>query len=457
MINTIKIFLLSTIVLTLSIQIQAADESNSKTKSEGAVATVELNTLEKLDTLSEGDEVTKGAILIENATIHTLGSQGLLKDASLLIKNGKIVTIGIGVPVPESATVIDAAGREITPGLMNAKTALGLVEVSAIKSTVDSGISNKNYSSSFSIADVINPDSTLIAHNRINGLTRAMVVPSNDKALFQGKGSLIKLSRGFEPVVIKDNAAYLNYGVKGATVASGSRALALLQIKEAFEDAKKYADKPDGFKAESSLKKRDVRALLPVLKGDIPLVVSVHRASDILTMIALKEEYSIKMILSGAEEGWMVADKIAAANISVMINPYANLPSNFEKIANRIDLATLLHEAGVEIILTNFSSHNAYVIRHLAGNAVAYGLPRDIALAAISSTPAKWFGLANHYGTLEAGMDADLVIWDGDPLEVTTSADRVFIQGEEVEMVSRQTRLRDRYMEKTSLPAGYSK
>ncbi len=457
MITSTKKLLLSTFVVTFSFQVQTSGKNNNNVNPELSNPSVELNTLEKLDTLSEDGGITEGAILIENATIHTQGSQGILKMASILIENGKIATIGIGIPKPDSAKIIDAKGGEITPGLMNVNTSLGLVEISDIKTTIDNSISDKIYSSSFSIAEVINPDSTLFAHNRINGVTRAMVVPSNDKALFQGSGSLIKLSRGFDPVVIEDNAAYLTYGSKGATIAAGSRALALQQIKEAFDDVKKYSEKPEDFKGESSLKKRDIRALLPVLKGDIPLVVSVHRANDILTMIALKDAYSLKMILSGVEEGWMVADKIAAAKIAVIINPYMNLPSSFEKIANRIDLATLLNEAGVEIILSNFSSHNAYLIRQLAGNAVAYGLPRDIALAAITSTPAKWFGLANHYGTLEAGMDADLVIWDGDPLEVTTSADRVFIQGEEMPMVSRQTQLRDRYLNKTLLPAAYSK
>jgi len=456
MITIMKKILLSLLLLIFSLHGQTSADNNN-TDPDKSNPSVKLNTLEKLDTLSEDSAITEDAILIENAMIHTLGSQGTLKNASMLIENGKISTIGIGIQKPAHAQIIDAEGREITPGLMNAKTSLGLVEISAIKTTVDNNISEKNYSSSFSIADVINSDSTLFAHNRINGVTRAMVVPSNGKALFQGNGSLIKLSRGLAPVVIEDNAAYLTYGSKGAKIAGGSRALALLQIKEAFEDVKTYAKKSEGFKAESALKKRDIRALLPVLKGDIPLVVSVHRVNDILAMIALKETYSLKMILSGVEEGWMVADKIAAAKIAVIINPYNNLPSSFEKIANRLDLATLLNDAGVDIILSNFSSHNAYVIRQLAGNAVSYGLPRDIALAAITSTPARWFGLDNRYGTLEAGMDADLVIWDGDPLEITTSADRVFIQGEEVTMSSRQTQLRDRYLDKTRLPAAYSK
>jgi len=263
-----------------------------------------------------------------------------------------------------------------------------------------------------------------------------------------------------QPLILNDNAAYLTYGEQGAKTAGGSRALALMQIREIFKDVQSYTENSKDFKAQSSQKKRDIKALVPVLEGKIPLVVSVHRASDILAMIKLQDEFSLKLIFSGVEEGWLVADEIAAAKIPVIIDPYLNSPSSFEKIANRIDNATLLDKAGIELIIANLNftgSHNAYVIRQSAGNAVTHGLAWDKALAAITSIPAKWFGVGNSFGTLEAGMDADLVIWDGDPLEVTTSADKVFIQGKEIPMVSRQTRLRDRYMNKTDRPAAYSK
>jgi len=397
------------------------------------------------------------SVLIKNAKIHTLGTQGTLTKGDILIVDGKISTVGIDIPVDADTTSIDASGKVVTPGIMNASTALGLVEVSAIKSTVDDETSEKSYSASFSIAEVINPNSTLFAHNRINGLTRAMTVPDSDNTLFTGSGSLIKLSQDMQPVVMANNAAYLSYGAAGAKIAGGSRALALMQIKAILKDVKSYAEDPEEFKAKSILKKRDIKALLPVLNKEIPLVVSVHQASDILAMIAIQQQYSLKMILSGAEEAWKVADQIASAKIAVLMNPYSNLPRSFESIANRIDSATLLHKAGVDLIFSQYSSHNAYVVRQLAGNAVAYGLPWDVALAAITSTPAKWFGIGNSYGTVEAGMDADLVIWDGDPLEVTTSAEQVFIQGKPITMVSRQTRLRDRYMNRGDKPAAYTK
>jgi len=206
-------------------------------------------------------------IMIKNAKIHTLGTQGTLNNGAILIEDGKVSMVGIGIPADNNTTVIDAQGKVVTPGLMNANTSLGLVEVSAIKSTVDTSTSEKGYSASFSIADAINPNSSLMAHNRINGLTRAMVTPSSDNTLFSGSGSLIKLSQVMQPVTVADNAIYMTYGSTGAKIAGGSRAVALFQIKEIFMDLLAYKDNPKESKAESSLKKRDLKALLPMLNG----------------------------------------------------------------------------------------------------------------------------------------------------------------------------------------------
>ena len=401
--------------------------------------------------------VNAEAILIKNAKIHTLGTLGTLAKADILIIDGKISSVGIDLPESSEMRIIDANGKQITPGIMNASTALGLVEVNAIETTVDNESTEKEYSASFTIAEVIDSNSSLFSHNRINGLTRAMVIPDSDNSLFSGRGSLIKLQSAMQPVVLADNAVYLNYGEKGATISGGTRALALMKIKEMFNDLRVKATESDDFKAKSALKDRDIEALGPMFRGEVPVVVSVHKVNDMLNMLAIQKEYSLKMIFHGAEEAWEIADKIAAAKVAVLMDPYSNLPGSFESVANRSDRATLLSQAGVELIFSNGSSHNAYAARLGAGHAVGYGLNWEIALAAVTSTPAKWFGIGNSYGTLEAGMDADLVIWDGDPLEVTTSAEQVFIQGEQLVMVSRQTRLRDRYLNKTDLPPAYLK
>ncbi|MBT8449959.1 MAG: amidohydrolase family protein, partial [Gammaproteobacteria bacterium] len=159
--------------------------------------------------------------------------------------------------------------------------------------------------------------------------------------------------------------------------------------------------------------------------------------------------------IQGAEEAWQVKEQIAAAKVALMLNPYNNLPSEFETIGNRIDQMTVLHEAGIPLMISNDTSHNAYVIRQIAGNAVAHGLPWEDALASITKVPAQWFGLGAEFGTLETGMKANLVVWDGDPLETTTSAEQVFIDGKSVSMSSRQTKLRDRYMSDDENASGY--
>jgi imidazolonepropionase-like amidohydrolase len=397
------------------------------------------------------------AVLITGAKIHTMGSLGILENSDILITDGVIKEVGTGLVAPEGAKVIDAQGKEITPGLINVVTSLGLVEVDAIKSTVDSSNTEKEYSASFSIADVINPNSSLWSHNRNNGLTHAIIVPSNSKAIIQGQASLIQLSDDLEYLVARDNAVFMTYGDAAAERAGGSRALALQMIRAIFADlrAMTEADDMDKFKPESDLKLRELKALLPVLTDSKPLVVTAHRANDILQMLKLANDYALTMIIRGAEEAWQVRDQVAAAKVALIVNPYNNLPNRFETIGNRIDQMTLLHEAGIPLMISNSDSHNAYVVRQIAGNAAAYGLPSEVALASMTRTPAEWFGINDRYGTLESGMQADLVIWDGDPLEVTTSAEQVFIKGEAMPMTSRQTMLRDRYLNKDNRRAGY--
>ncbi len=172
-------------------------------------------------------------------------------------------------------------------------------------------------------------------------------------------------------------------------------------------------------------------------------------------MLELANQYSLTMIISGAEEAWKVREQIAAAKVALIVNPYSNVPTKFETLGNRIDQMTLLQEAGIPLMISNNTSHNAYVIRQIAGNAVAYGLSHADALASITKVPAQWFGMDDQYGSLESGMVANMVVWDGDPLEVTTSAEQVFINGQQQPMTSRQTQLRDRYMAKDGRRSAY--
>lgn len=194
-----------------------------------------------------------------------------------------------------------------------------------------------------------------------------------------------------------------------------------------------------------ALSRLDLEALVPVVRGERPLVVTVHRASDILATLALAREFGLRLILSGVDEGWIAAGRIAAAGVPVLLNPMDNLPSNFERIGATLENAARLRGAGVTVAFMTGDAHNARNIRQAAGNAVAYGMPWEEALAAMTSVPARIWGIADRYGTLEPGKDADVVIWSGDPLELATAAEAVFIRGEQIPMENRQTKLRDRY------------
>ena len=388
--------------------------------------------------------------LIKNATLHTATKQGVLNETDVYISDGFILQIGRGIQVKSKHTLIDAKGKHVTPGLINASTQLGLVEIGAASSTVDGSTKNEMQGASFSIAPAINFRSTLIPQNRMNGLTRAIVRPSGGTSIFQGQGSAIALLSDQQGLVSEQIAQYASYGAAGANIAGGSRASAYSVLDKALDEANYLRHNRSEYKAgydwSFSQSLQDLDALKPVLEKQIPLVISAHRSDDILQMIKLAKKHSVRIILAGASEAWMVADEIARAKIPVIMDPILNLPS-FESLSIRLDAAAILNAAGVKLVFTGIdwqSTHNGYLVRQSAGNAVAYGMPEEDALKAMTINTAEVFGIKN-YGQIVIGMEADLVVWDGDPMELTTNADVVLIKGISQPMVSRATRLRDRY------------
>jgi imidazolonepropionase-like amidohydrolase len=178
-------------------------------------------------------------------------------------------------------------------------------------------------------------------------------------------------------------------------------------------------------------------------------VFGVARAAEIRRAIAFAKRNGMKPVIAGGAEAWVVADELARAKVPVLLDALENLPYTFDGIGARLDNAALLNRAGVRIAFTQFNeSHNARKVRQLAGNAVAHGLPKDAALAALTAQPAEIFGLSGERGRIARGQVADLVLWSGDPLEVTSAADQVWIGGRAVEMRSRQTELRARYLQR---------
>ncbi|HEX9107291.1 MAG TPA: amidohydrolase family protein, partial [Longimicrobiales bacterium] len=253
-------------------------------------------------------------------------------------------------------------------------------------------------------------------------------------------------------------AMYVELGSSGARVAGGSRAAAVLMLREALQDARDYAANRRAFESNArrayALSRLDLEALGPVIRRELPLAVSADRAADILEAIRLAREENVRLILTGAEDGWLVADQIARAGVPVVIDPMRNLP-DFEARGATLENAARLARAGVQLAFATFDAHNARNVKYYAGNAVSYGMPYDAALRAVTLEPARIFGIADRYGTLEPGKDADVVVWSGDPFELTTLVEHVFIKGREMPANTRQRELLQRYRTLDATPPAY--
>ena len=393
---------------------------------------------------------TASSILIKDADIYA--SSGLLVKTNLYIENGKIAAIGAQSPAAADLE-IQGLGKSITAGLFNSSTQLGTVEVSAIEQTVDFYSENETVTASLRIADVFNPRSTLIPHNRVHGLTHSLLIPESGTHLFAGQVALVQL--GNQPKVIHPSLAVaLDFTERGISLMGGSRAAALVQLRQALDDAKDFSRNRKaalaGDHRDYVLSYADLAALGPVVNGTKPLLVRTNRASDISVILELAKNFQLQLILSSALEGWMVADEIAKAQVPVIIDPIHNLPNSYESLGARLDNAKLLADAGVKLLFTGMdwhNTHNAYLVRQSAGNAVANGLDKSVAIAAMTTNPAQLFN-APVTGDIAIGDIADLVLWGGDPLELTSEAELVMIEGEIIPMKSRSLQLRDRYFDR---------
>ncbi len=407
---------------------------------------------------------------ITGGKVHTVSDAGTLDDATVVIADGRVVAVGTDVAVPDGAEVIDATNKVVTPGFVPAYSHLGLVEIGLVDETVDSYQIADRFAAAVDVTDAFNPASTLIPIMRVEGITRALTaptvslwalarVPGARTSLIAGQGAWVDLSGTEDSVVQPRVAMFVELGETGAALTGGSRTTAMLEVREALIDARDYAEEEgaDWLERDRALSRLDLQALGPVIDGSIPLVARVERASDIRAAMQLADEFDLKLVILGGAEAWMLADELAEAGVPVIFDPVRNLPDRFERLGSRLEAAALLNEAGVTIAFSSSDEHNDRNVRQTAGNAVAYGLPYDAALAALTRNPAYIYGV-EEYGSLEPGAVADIVVWDGDPLEVTTYADAVFINGEKIPMESRQTKLRDRYLKlDRELPHAYTK
>lgn len=385
-------------------------------------------------------------IAITGGTVYPV-SGPKIANGTVIIRDGKIVQVGAGLAAPAGATVIDASGKWVTPGLFHGGTTLGLVEVGSIEDT------RENYeagsiNASFNVAEGLNPAATTIPVARMEGVTAAFVAPTD--GLIGGEGVIIGLNGDkIEDLVrVSPAALVINVGADGREAGGGSRAGELAKFRQLFADAQEYARRRADFGRNQmrplSASPEDLDVLDQALQGKLLVVALADRRSDIESALRLQREYHLKMILGGGAEGWMIASEIAAANVPVLVQNLRDVP-RWDALNARLDNATLLRQAGVNVVLAQNDDGRDRDLRWSAGNAVRNGMTWDDALRAITLAPAQAFGVADRMGSLDAGKIADVVVWSGDPLDFASQAEHVLVGGKEVPLVSRMTQLRDRY------------
>ncbi len=389
-------------------------------------------------------------IAITGGKVITMGEAGTLQNGTVLIQDGTVKRVGdADVAVPEDYKVIDASGKTVTPGLIGAFTSLGLVEVSSSAGVVDASVDPTPITQTGAALDVsyaVNPDSSLMGVTRIEGMTAAATGITYTDFLFSGQGAVISLD-GDQPVIKPRAFVTVDVTGSGSDHTGGSRAALWVTIEQALEEADNVTALPGPDAAWHGLNTRaDISALKSVLSGDMPLFMKADRAADIRQVIAFKERHpSINVVLIHAVEAWRVASELADADIPVIIDPEYNLPGNFDQLGATLTNAARLEQAGVTVAI-GMDTHNIRLATQHAGNAVASGLSYEAGIASLTRAPAAILGVGDTQGKLQEGYRADVVIWSGDPLEVTEVAEQVIINGNLIDMESRQTRLRDRYV-----------
>ncbi|MFC6620682.1 amidohydrolase family protein [Novosphingobium panipatense] len=405
---------------------------------------------------------------ITNATVAIGDGAEPLHNGTVVVRGGRVVAAGAGIAVPAGIETVDGTGKWVTPGLFSAVTDLGLWDIEALDESNDTSADASPFNAALDVAPALNPASEHIAVSREGGVTRATVAPVHGKSIFAGQGAVIDL--GTDPQILTRPRAfqYVELGEAGGRLAGGSRVAAYTALRNALREATEAARLGGTAQRQSDvlLTRADAAALAPVLDGTQPLYVGVERAADIRSVLALKTEFpKLNLVIVGATEGWLVAPEIAAAGVPVVTMPMRDLPANFESLAATMSNTGRMKKAGVKVAIGMFSGHNQprYAPQQ-AGNLVALtkmpgavGLSWGEALAAITSVPAEISGLGGKAGVLAPGAVGDVVLWDGDPLELASAPVEVWIDGVRQPANSRQSRLRARYrdLDEAYLPKAY--
>jgi len=400
--------------------------------------------------------ISARTLAITHAEAWTMVSDAPVDDATIIIENGKIISVIPGGDVPQGATVIDARGKPVTPGLMNAATQVGLVEIKSSTTRDEASADDRNRS--FDPSRALNGNSTLIDLIRADGVTRAFVYPAQSShALLSGEPVIARFGNGIDILESRQVAVYTVIG-GGASEKLGSRAQQWAVLRQILIEAKGALAKRDTSDNTKHSKREPLTQpsrsvgddlLFGVVSRRVPLAIQTNRESDIRQAIQIATDLDIRVVITGGAEAWRVADELAAANIAVVLDPSANLPTSFDELGARQDSAAILMRAGVSIAfgMVGGKIHMTYnagiALRESAGIAVANGLPYADAMRAVTVNPRTIWGKGG--GTLTAEADADLVVWDGDPLEPSSRAVHVIVEGQQVSTQSRQDLLAERY------------
>lgn len=386
-------------------------------------------------------------VALRGARIMTASEAGVIENGTVVIDKGRVVSVGQRVRLPSGTREIDVIGMTITPGFVATDSVIGMVEISGGADAAETSSGTGRISAGYDVQYAINPLSTTLPVARKGGVTRAIVMPNPgaDNATFAGQAAILSLREGVEADVTPRVGVIWDMRTRAY-----GRGATFVQFRADLADVRRYArDASIYSKGELTAREWsqiDLQALVPVIKGEIPLAVRVDRASDILTLIDIAAAEKIRLVLVGAAEGWVVADRIAKAGVPVAIDPSDNLPGDFDEIGSISENIAKLHAAGVELVIRGGSSaHDAGKVRYFAGMAIARGVPPETALKAVTSTPARIWG-ASDFGAIAPGQKADLAIWSGDPFEPKTDLRALYIGGEAQSLQSRQDDLQARYI-----------
>jgi imidazolonepropionase-like amidohydrolase len=393
-------------------------------------------------------------------------THGVIENGVLVMQNGRITAVGgSGTAIPSGARVIDVTGMTVYPGLIDSETHLGLTEISAERMTNDEIEMSDEIMPHMHVYDAFHAETALIPVTRINGITNAIVSPASGDTL-PGQDSFIQLAgpSATEMLLVRDIAMPLNFTGQQRRNQSFEQAKypftrmgMAAQLRQAFIDAQDYEQKLAAYdKKKSDEKEKDkagappkrdlkLEALLPYLQGKKPVVLAAEEPNDLQTALDLANEFHLKVILNHVTHSAALLDKIAATKLPVIVGPIYEQPKESERYDAVFRMPAELAKRGVKIAFASYDAHMARNLPYAAGYAVAFGLSPEEALKALTLNPAQMWGVDKDLGSLDTGKMGNVVVANGDPLDVKTDVKHVFIQGQEIPLVSKQTELRDQY------------